>query len=442
MQLIARDGRVYSLRPGDNTIGRSPENAIMLSSISVSRHHAVIRWDNSGIFLMDIGSVNGTQVDGQRLGHRQWVPLRPGMRIQFGEDVICQLTPTGGALQPGVPQRPVEREPVARSFQPEPEAQSERQKLRAGFDLLFQAVNVSFSKDKLMVALGGSLATALALLLTGFLAFRLVGESLVLSALFIILGGVAAWLAYALTLGALTRMSYVELTGHSPVPIREALRYATLRWPQFAATPLALLATLIVVGLAEVTVMLVGRVDVLGELLVSLLFLPAFVLNLFLVVAWVFGLLLVFPIIVDRGTGITGTLTHLFKLLRAAPGQVILFLGTTGVVTGTVTLILWGLVSLAFTFTFQAVFAGLGGAKFGAVMASDLLGLLNLIPGLNLFTGFGRLLMDNKTTYVIAGRLLQFGAGIALTCALAFPLVLQTSLACAAYLNVKHEALD
>lgn len=442
MQLVTRDGRAYPLRPGDNDIGRSQENAIVLPSLSVSRHHAVIRWDNNGIFLMDVGSVNGTQVDGQRLGQRQWVPLRPGMRIQFGDDVICQLIPTGGAPQPSVPPRPMEREVQVRSFQPEPEAQREKPRLQTGLDLLFQAVSISFNKDKLVAALGGSLATGLSLLLAVFLAFRLLGENLIFGLLFIVLGGVAAWLAYTLTLGALTRMSYVELTGRSPLSIREALRYATPRWPQFAVTPLALLAILVVIGLAEVVVMLVGRIDVLGELLVSLLFLPAFVLNLFLVVAWVFGQSLVFPIIVDRGTGISGTLTRLFRLLRAAPGRVILFLGTASVVVGIVTIILWGLVTLTFTFTFQAVVAGLGAAKFSAVMASGFGGLLDLIPGLDLFTEFGRFLMGDKATYVIAGRLLQFGAAIALTCALAFPLVLQTSLACAAYLNVKNEASD
>ncbi len=441
MRLVTQDGHAYPLRPGDNSVGRSPENTIVLPSISVSRRHAIIRWDDRGLYLVDAGSVNGTMVGGRRLVAGQWVDIQPGMQIQFGEDMICQVIAEPSAP----PQRPVtapmtgiEAPPAQPGWaQAAPAAPAGRW---GGLDILFRAVDVSLSKSKLALALGGSLTAVLVWLLTAFLASRLLGDSLVFGALFVILGSVLAWLAFSLTLGALTRMSYTELTGRQPIALREAVRYAGRRWSQFALTPLALLAAVAVAGIAEVAVLLVGRVDYLGELLDSLLFLPAFVLNLFLIAAVAFGSSLVYPIVIDRGRGIAGSLAYLIKLMRAVPGRVVLYLGTASIVTGIATAVLWGLVFAALAFTIQALTAGLGIEKFGALMMSDFSGLMGIIPGLDLPYGFGRLFAgNNPATYAIAGRLLQLGIVIVLAGTLAYPLVLQTSLACAVYLNVKED---
>ncbi|MBC8162439.1 MAG: FHA domain-containing protein, partial [Roseiflexaceae bacterium] len=49
------------------TIGRTPENALALNSPVVSRHHAELRVRPEGLVLTDLGSANGTFVDGARL---------------------------------------------------------------------------------------------------------------------------------------------------------------------------------------------------------------------------------------------------------------------------------------------------------------------------------------------------------------------------------------
>jgi pSer/pThr/pTyr-binding forkhead associated (FHA) protein len=49
-------------------IGRTPDNDLVLSDLSVSRHHAELRKSSSGKFeIVDLGRNNGTFVNGQRV---------------------------------------------------------------------------------------------------------------------------------------------------------------------------------------------------------------------------------------------------------------------------------------------------------------------------------------------------------------------------------------
>ncbi|HEY2139464.1 MAG TPA: FHA domain-containing protein [Chthoniobacterales bacterium] len=63
------------------TIGRSPENSIRLDDTSVSGRHAELVFVNENCFLKDLGSTNGTVVNGQPVTETQ---LRQGDRIRFG----------------------------------------------------------------------------------------------------------------------------------------------------------------------------------------------------------------------------------------------------------------------------------------------------------------------------------------------------------------------
>ncbi|MEM7353544.1 MAG: sigma 54-interacting transcriptional regulator [Acidobacteriota bacterium] len=54
----------FWLQPGENAIGSSPRNDIALSSEGVSRHHAVVTLEDAGLEVRDLGSKNGTLVNG------------------------------------------------------------------------------------------------------------------------------------------------------------------------------------------------------------------------------------------------------------------------------------------------------------------------------------------------------------------------------------------
>jgi len=68
-------------------IGRLGPLEVVLDDNSVSRNHAEIRHTDRGWRLRDLGSTNGTRLNGVRLSAGQW-PLRVRDLIQFGEIAI------------------------------------------------------------------------------------------------------------------------------------------------------------------------------------------------------------------------------------------------------------------------------------------------------------------------------------------------------------------
>ena len=63
-------------------VGRSLEAVLRLESDGVSRFHARIDCGQGTVVLSDLGSSNGTYVNGRRVGDPQ--PLRDGDRVRFG----------------------------------------------------------------------------------------------------------------------------------------------------------------------------------------------------------------------------------------------------------------------------------------------------------------------------------------------------------------------
>lgn len=63
-------------------IGRHPDSDIFLDDITVSRRHAEIRRRGPGFVLHDVGSLNGTYVNRERVEDAE---LRSGDEIQIGK---------------------------------------------------------------------------------------------------------------------------------------------------------------------------------------------------------------------------------------------------------------------------------------------------------------------------------------------------------------------
>ncbi|HQG13263.1 MAG TPA: PEGA domain-containing protein [bacterium] len=74
-----RAGAHFPLGPGENVIGRAPGNAVRLEDQSVSRQHAEISKGTSGWLVKDLGSKNGTSVNGRSateaviIGHKDLI---------------------------------------------------------------------------------------------------------------------------------------------------------------------------------------------------------------------------------------------------------------------------------------------------------------------------------------------------------------------------------
>ena len=86
-------GRTFTLHEGTNTVGRAPDNDVLLSEESVSRHHVQIVVQPEGVWIQDVGSTIGTLVNGRRITGSTW--LRSGDTVQVGGSVILgvQIAP-------------------------------------------------------------------------------------------------------------------------------------------------------------------------------------------------------------------------------------------------------------------------------------------------------------------------------------------------------------
>jgi pSer/pThr/pTyr-binding forkhead associated (FHA) protein len=79
----ATAGARYALTGSETTIGRHPDSSIFLDDVTVSRRHARVVQEDSGQYAIeDVGSLNGTYLDGERV---EQAVLREGAQIQVGK---------------------------------------------------------------------------------------------------------------------------------------------------------------------------------------------------------------------------------------------------------------------------------------------------------------------------------------------------------------------
>jgi pSer/pThr/pTyr-binding forkhead associated (FHA) protein len=114
-------GKTFFLEEEETTLGRDLANDIAISDPEVSRRHARFFMQNDNIFVEDLGSTNGTFLNGERISSPQ--QLRKGDVITFGESVVMVFEklaheldatvarpPVEGIIEPGYP--PKELEPI------------------------------------------------------------------------------------------------------------------------------------------------------------------------------------------------------------------------------------------------------------------------------------------------------------------------------------------
>jgi pSer/pThr/pTyr-binding forkhead associated (FHA) protein len=81
-------GSRYMLDTDITTLGRHPDSEIFLDDITVSRRHAVVRRLAEGFEVSDVGSLNGTYVNHERV---ETAPLHSLDEVQVGRFVLTFL---------------------------------------------------------------------------------------------------------------------------------------------------------------------------------------------------------------------------------------------------------------------------------------------------------------------------------------------------------------
>lgn len=90
---------------GSMTIGRGPGNQLVIPARAVSWHHAVVQRDGDRVWIRDLGSRNGSRLDGRRVTGT--VPWPPGSVLKIG-DVELSLRLGDLPSRPAGPQLMVE----------------------------------------------------------------------------------------------------------------------------------------------------------------------------------------------------------------------------------------------------------------------------------------------------------------------------------------------
>jgi len=104
MRLVVEQGKLaghgFDLARSVIVIGRGQDCDIILDEHQVSRQHARLEQTPQGWMLLDLGSTNGTKVNGQQLKAHEPYTLQPGDRVTLGTAVLALQQPAVGEAGP------------------------------------------------------------------------------------------------------------------------------------------------------------------------------------------------------------------------------------------------------------------------------------------------------------------------------------------------------
>ena len=86
VRLVSGDGRTYPLQMGSTVIGRGDQANLRLPDVGISRRHARLDFDGAQVVLTDLGSTNGTYLNGTKvLGP---MVMQRGDKLKVGNTVL------------------------------------------------------------------------------------------------------------------------------------------------------------------------------------------------------------------------------------------------------------------------------------------------------------------------------------------------------------------
>ena len=83
-----RAGETFVITGDQSRIGRSPEAEVFLDDVTVSRNHALLVRRRDGLYIDDLGSLNGTYVNRRRIESHK---LADGDELQIGKYKLTYL---------------------------------------------------------------------------------------------------------------------------------------------------------------------------------------------------------------------------------------------------------------------------------------------------------------------------------------------------------------
>jgi pSer/pThr/pTyr-binding forkhead associated (FHA) protein len=93
------NGRTHDLNVDKTTIGRVEDNTFQITDPSVSSHHCEIVLRGSDVVIHDLGSTNGSFINGEKVSESV---LKPGQTLKLGQ-IELQLIPEGAPIPPSKP---------------------------------------------------------------------------------------------------------------------------------------------------------------------------------------------------------------------------------------------------------------------------------------------------------------------------------------------------
>jgi predicted component of type VI protein secretion system len=106
----SRSGACFGIPDVPIVVGRSPEANVHVDDPWISNMHALFEWRGRELWVVDLGSRNGTFVDDQRITEAR---VKPGMALAFGQTRLELRSRTGAPAPAGEHLRkPVRRHAV------------------------------------------------------------------------------------------------------------------------------------------------------------------------------------------------------------------------------------------------------------------------------------------------------------------------------------------
>jgi hypothetical protein len=92
------DGQRHALAKARTVIGRGSDADITISDGGTSRKHVEILWDGERAMVRDLGSTNGTQLNGRKVSE---APLPPDSTVTIGRtNIVFRVVPQAAAGRP------------------------------------------------------------------------------------------------------------------------------------------------------------------------------------------------------------------------------------------------------------------------------------------------------------------------------------------------------